>query len=1788
MRRSSALAAIVIGICCAPSCADVFGLDQLELSPPSQDASLPPDGSSGAAGDASSDLAIDGPADAKPDVPGADAKDTSVDTADAAKDAVDAQQDTSEDQEDGDATSDADGATICPPGQKSCSGVCVMANKPYTGCGAQSCDPCALDHAAALCDSNLQCAISKCVYGYDDCNGITADGCETAFKVDPANCGTCGHACSFEHAQATCLNSVCSMGSCDLGWSDCDGNEANGCEGNTGADPLNCGACGNACSYAHATAVCQNGTCALGSCSGQFEDCDGDVTNGCEVNLQSDPSHCGACATICGGNKSCVNAVCTTTTCPAGFGECDGNTTVMCETDLTANLNHCGACGNACQFANASAVCTQGQCHIQACTAPYGNCDTNESNGCETNLKNSLQNCSQCGSACLGAANASPTCLNGACGLSCISGYGDCDGNKTNGCEADFLSSGTCGSCSLSCPSAPNSVATCSGGVCGIACKPGFDSCDGDPANGCEADLSDLATCGGCTTKCSTNNGVASCVQGACAIACSAGWGNCDGNLVNGCEESLATVASCGACGVSCANANGTTSCTGGVCNPVCAAGYASCDADPKNGCETATTTTTNCGACSVACALAHANSTCATGVCAVATCSGTYANCDGNAANGCEINTNIDTANCGGCNTVCGGEHAKASCSAGKCAIACDTGWGDCDSDAANGCETDLNANLQHCGTCSTVCSAAHATSSCFGGACQIGGCDAGWGNCNGTATDGCEKQLNVLTDCGGCGKTCSFVNAAASCGTGTCVIASCNAGFGDCDGLATNGCEVNTNTSDNHCGSCATVCSSTNGTPSCVAGACSITCSIGFGDCDSNVATGCETSLNTTSSCGTCGKACTNPNGSTSCVSGVCTPQCSAGAADCDTNPANGCEINTQTSPGNCGACGVACANPNGTTSCVAGTCTPVCGSGFGNCDGLANNGCETPLNTTSYCGNCVTSCINIHGTTTCAGGTCTPVCSSDFGNCDGNPANGCETDTTANVNHCGTCGNGCNCPNGSANCNAGVCACTTCNPGTGNCDGNSANGCETLLTSLTDCGACGVPCSRANATPTCATGSCEIVSCNTGYGDCDALDPNGCETNTQTNLSHCGSCATACSSVNGVAACSLGACSITCNTGFGNCDTQVANGCEASLATVQNCGTCGNACTNTHGTTVCTSGVCVPTCAAGYSDCDGNPANGCETNVTTSVGNCGACGTACTNAHGTTSCVAGVCTPVCASGYGDCDGNPNNGCGANLVTSASNCGTCGKACTNANGTTSCVAGVCTPVCTTGYGDCDANSSNGCETNTQTSLGNCGACGAVCGATNATPSCALGSCSITCDSGYGNCNGNLVDGCEASLNAVATCGSCSVSCTNAHGTTSCASGTCVPGCSAGWGNCDNLGPNGCETALTTTTDCGMCGAACTNAHGTTACTSGLCTPTCTAGWGNCDALGPNGCETQLNTLIDCAACGMACTRTNAAPTCASGACAIGTCNAGYGNCNATDSDGCEAALNTTTNCGACATACTNAHGTTVCTSGACVPTCAAGFGNCDGNAVNGCETDLTTNVNNCGTCGHVCTSAIGTPTCVSGICTKLICDPKNTQIAACWQFESSTTPGQDTSAYNNNATTSGVSIVAGHDGNAIQMGATSVASLTDRPSLDVTAVTIEAWIYPTSISTTARVGIFDNDGQYGFFINAGGVLYCSAACGAASPGGTVKANVWQHVACTLEGGYSRAYLNGTQVASVACGTALSTTGTNGSRIGANSPSGDNFLGLIDSMRIWNVGRTRAQLCAGAGLICL
>ena len=242
--------------------------------------------------------------------------------------------------------------------------------------------------------------------------------------------------------------------------------------------------------------------------------------------------------------------------------------------------------------------------------------------------------------------------------------------------------------------------------------------------------------------------------------------------------------------------------------------------------------------------------------------------------------------------------------------------------------------------------------------------------------------------------------------------------------------------------------------------------------------------------------------------------------------------------------------------------------------------------------------------------------------------------------------------------------------CGEGTGNCDGDWFNGCETdTITSQEHCGACDNPCTVVHGTSACETGLC-VVACDDGWGGA-VCDTNIDECATQPNL--CDVNAT-CSDTEGGFECA-------CNAGFEGDGIECTDLDECALLT-DNCSD--NAlCTNAPSSFWCE-------CNSGYSG-DGVTCTNID-ECATATNNCGA-NAACSDSEGNF-----VCT--CNAGYeGDgvsCSDLDEctlgiDGCDANAT------------CSNIVGSFSCACNAgyegdgvsCTDLdeCTLGTDGCDAN---------------------------------------------------------------------------------------------------------------------------------------------------------------------------------------------------------------------------------------------------------------------------------------------------------------------------------------------------------------------------------------------------------------------------------------------------------------------------------------------------------------
>ena len=754
----------------------------------------------------------------------------------------------------------------------------------------RSAEDCSTRHAARQCDTATGSCV-QCLPGMTSCGaGLYCGsdkechvGCAANADCSTGTCDSLTHQCigcstnadcslgtSCDEATRTCVAGCDGAGSCPDGFICC----ANGCV-NVYLDEGNCGSCGTSCSRPNSTTACQDAICVLEQCKEGYGDCNAQVQDGCEADLLAQASNCGACSNACSDSLACRRGVCASPECGQGYVDCDGESSNGCETNTERDIENCGACDSACSTAFGVPSCAAGVCTM-TCSSGWGDCDQNPNNGCEADLSTNAAHCGRCAVACVND-HGGVECASGRCAPNCGTGFGDCDAVPANGCEAPLLTDASnCGACGKIC-SLPHAIATCTTGRCTVGtCVAGWGDCNGLPDDGCEANLqSDPTHCGTCDVGCSSNNGTASCNLGQCSIACTSGFGNCDEVATNGCEVNLAiSVAHCATCSHPCpVPSNGSATCDQGVCGvSSCAAPYSDCDKNLSNGCESnSKTDVNNCGGCGTPCNLAHATATCSNGTCAIANCAEGWGDCNGVVTDGCEVNLLSSLTHCGGCTAACAPAEAVPACLAGKCTIAsCSSGYQDCNKDVIDGCEVNTQTSVGNCGGCAAACSAVHGTPSCAGGNCSIV-CAAGYGNCDGDVSTGCETSTTSSADhCNGCGKPCAPKNGTGACENAACVITSCNTSFEDCDATYSPGCEVNLTTDTSNCNSCKKVCDASNGDASCSASGCNITCNTDYADC--TTAPGCETNtLTDENNCGGCGKRC-----GTECIAGVCATPC------------------------------------------------------------------------------------------------------------------------------------------------------------------------------------------------------------------------------------------------------------------------------------------------------------------------------------------------------------------------------------------------------------------------------------------------------------------------------------------------------------------------------------------------------------------------------------------------------------------------------------------------------------------------------------------------------------------------------------------------------------------------------------------------------------------------------------------------------------------------------------------------------------------------------------------------
>jgi hypothetical protein len=1227
--------------------------------------------------------------------------------------------------------------------------------------GTAACAPYVCSDATGACLSACS-GDAECQAGFQCWGGA-------CLKVQGAPCGE-----DAECAHAFCADGVCCESRCGDLCERCDGPDRAGfCDPvPAGEDPaVECEAqvppvCGQtgACSGFRSCALLTSGTvCVAHACSDLYhlaidDTCDGKgvcqdgglldcLPYTCDIAAKACKSACGTGAD-CQGGYTCVKG-----TCKLAIGEpCQSG--IQCGTGFCEDGVCCeSACSGVCERCDGPG--REGRCDaIEGGFDPQEECATTAADTCATTgVCSGTRSCrlwangTECQPRSCKSATSSwrPWACNGL--GSCLdTGFDDC---------SPYVCDPATGACRTSCALDGDCVAgrVCAGGVClkdlGQACIAGSECAAGFCADGVCCESACAGTCERCNLA--GHAGICDPVPK-------------DQDPDNECDVSQAWT--CGTTGVcsgqrSCALwANGTV-CVAQACKNLYVMnlddkcnGWGSCADGGMKDCTPYTCDVAG-SACRTTCS---GDADCQTGfACAGGTCrkaTGQSCGIDADCATGfCTDQTCCESR----CNGVC--EQCNASGQAGKC-NAIPEG-----NDPASECQDQGASSCGTSGACSgsRTCSLYGAGVVCVAAKCAAGGTQSELADtCNGSGTcvdKGIEDCTPNTCDAatGLCRAQCS---SPGQCATGyTCVS-------GTCKKVAGQTCSTDAECASGFCTD--NVCCELRCNGKCEK--CSLPGRLGFCDpvpqdadpdseCPNDLASTCQYTGNCSGQ-----RSCSYWPSGTVCQAKQCLSQnvlelahsCSGGGS-CQDGGTQDClpyVCNYATA-----ACKTSCsvkADCQAGYTCAGGVCKKDLGE-----DCSAGAQCATGFCTDGVC--CESACGGTCEKCSQAGrrGYCDPIAGGsdpDAECADGLPASSCGTT--------GVCSGSRSCtlyPSGTV-CVAAVCAgsisnlADTCD-GAGKCNDGGTLNCFPYV---------------CNASSGLCKTSCAIdADCQTGYGcissECKKVIGQPCALNTECKTNYCRD-----------QVCCDAACSGTCEKcnlsgSIGYCSAIAAgtdpdNECVESSAT--SCGLDGY-CSGARSCRLWASGT---VCAAAYCY------NSTTLYKTDTCNGLGACSDGGQQVCTPFACVSGACKASCTSGS-DCA--PGYGCktatGQCLKEDGQSCGGNGE----------CLNGACC--------------SNVCR-NLSADTNNCGACGKVCGLTHASgTSCASGTCSPSCSSGWSVCSGNPADGCLTSLKTLTDCGGCGVGCDMPNGTESCDTGTCtVTGCSSGYANCDTaINPNGCEVNL-------------------------------------------------------------------------------------------------------------------------------------------------------------------------------------------------------------------------------------------------------------------------------------------------------------------------------------------------------------------------------------------------
>jgi hypothetical protein len=196
------------------------------------------------------------------------------------------------------------GPEVCDGMDNDCNGM-VDDGLGQTSCGTGACQ-----NTVQNCVMGMPQSCTPGTPSTEICGNTIDDDCDGQVDEQPCNCTLNSQCPGAANASGSCQGGMCTI-VCNAGFANCNGNNIDGCEIALNSDPDNCGGCGLSCpNRPNATRTCTGAMCGI-VCNAPFLNCNGNNTDGCEINPTSDPANCGACGVVCPvSNPNCVSSTC--------------------------------------------------------------------------------------------------------------------------------------------------------------------------------------------------------------------------------------------------------------------------------------------------------------------------------------------------------------------------------------------------------------------------------------------------------------------------------------------------------------------------------------------------------------------------------------------------------------------------------------------------------------------------------------------------------------------------------------------------------------------------------------------------------------------------------------------------------------------------------------------------------------------------------------------------------------------------------------------------------------------------------------------------------------------------------------------------------------------------------------------------------------------------------------------------------------------------------------------------------------------------------------------------------------------------------------------------------------------------------------------------------------------------------------------------------------------------------------------------------------------------------------